>query len=164
MKLTKQSMLEFLNSGFLEKRNASFSEGAGMDDAELFGAIHKNGKDYVIVLDAEEDIQNLSIIFCETFPWQDADDIKRVGREACDALWVGRGAKVITNEEDKSVSFCLSFPTQMASDLEFTLDYAMDSIDISALALDEALEKINQEQEIIGTEDFQSERPSAICS
>lgn len=164
MKLTKQMMLEFLNSGFLDKRNASFSEGAGMDDAELFGAIHKNGKDYVLVLDAEEDIQNLSIIFCETFPWQDADVIKRAARESCDALWIGRGAKVITSEEDKSVSFCLSFPTQMTSDLEFTLDYAIDSIDISALALDETLEKIDKEQGIIRMEDLLAKRPSATCS
>lgn len=147
MKLTKEMIMEFLNSGFLEKRNASFSEGKGMDDTELFGAIHKNGKDYVLVLDSEGEIQNLSVLFCEIFPDAEIDTLRRACHAASDALWVGRGAKVIVNERDKSASFCLSFPTQMTSDLEFTLDYAMDSLDISAIAFDEALEEIIGEEE-----------------
>lgn len=156
MKLTKQTVMEFLYSGFLDKRNATFSEGEGIEGAELFGAIHKDGKDYVLVLDAEDDIQNLSVLFCETFPELDSDVFKRAGLMAYNSLWTGRGVKVFVDEEDNSASFCLSFPTQMTSDLEFTLDYAMDSIDISALALDEALEKIGQEQEMIAAAGFQT--------
>lgn len=144
MELTRQQLLDFLNeSSFLNDIGATYSVAEYQEDAELVGAIEKDGMMYVILLDNDEDIQHLSMAVEEIFPGVDEEMLKMAGDEASNKLWAGFGGRIMTTEN--SAHFCISFPTQMTGDLDFTLRYSMMNIDLAIKVLDESLSALEQE-------------------